>query len=229
MPAPCATSCDFGRGVRLAGKLQEDFLEAHGRGTQFIQVPARFDHGARQIAADQPAFSALDLEDVASFALLFEDHFADAGNLFQTLLDRGEIEIAIAAADLDEDGFGPARAALQIVDGIRCDHLAFVDDDDLLAGLLDFRQDMRAQNNGVIAGEALDQIARFVNLLGIEARGRFVQNKHVGIMNDGLGQPDALTIAFGEFADQLVADIGDGAALANVIHALGELRFAQSF
>jgi len=36
-----------------------------------------------------------------------------------------------------------------IVHGIGGHQLALVDDDDLLAGLLDFRQDVRAQNNGV--------------------------------------------------------------------------------
>jgi len=66
----------------------------------------------------------------------------------------------------------PARPALQIVHGIRGHQLALVDDDDPSHVLLDFRQDVRAQDNRVIAGEAFDQIAGFVDLFGIEACSR---------------------------------------------------------
>ena len=107
--------------------------------------------------------------------------------------------------------------------GIGRHQLALVDDDDLLAGLLDFGQDVRAENDGVIAGQALDQVARLVDLLGIEAGGGLVENQHVGIVNDGLRQADALAVAFGELAEQLVLYIGDGAALADVVDALAQL------
>jgi len=85
---------------------------------------------------------------------------------------------------------------LQIAHGIRGHQLALVDNDDTFAGLFDFRQDVGAQNNGVVAGEALDQVARLVDLLGIESGGRLVQNEHFGIVNDGLCQADPLAVPF---------------------------------
>ena len=42
------------------------------------------------------------------------------------------------------------------------------------------------ENNGVLARQVLDQIAGFVDLLGIQAGGRFIENQYVGIVDDGL-------------------------------------------
>ncbi len=111
------------------------------------------------------------------------------------------IHQTVARADFDQQRFRTARTILQIADGIGGDELAFVDDDDLLAGLLDLRQDVSAQDDGVVAGETLDQLARFIDLLGIEAGSRLVENQHVGIVNDGLRQADALAVALGELAE----------------------------
>ena len=55
---------------------------------------------------------------------------------------------------------------------------------------------MRAEDDRVIAGEALDQVARFVDLFRVEARGRLVENQYIGIVDDRLRQADALAIAF---------------------------------
>jgi len=40
--------------------------------------------------------------------------------------------------------------------------------------------------------------------------------EHVGIVDDGLGEADALAVALGELAEQLHFDVGDGAAVADV-------------
>ena len=160
------------------------------------------------------AFVALDFEDGAAAALFFELDAADACDFFKTLLDGWSGEIAGAGGNFDQDGFCAARAGLQVVDGIRSDELALVDDDDLLAGLLDFGQDVGAEDDGVVAGERLDEVARLVDLLGIEAGGGLVEDQHVGVVDDGLGEADALAVALGELAEQLVFDVGDGAAVA---------------
>ena len=71
----------------VTGELQEDLFQAHGGGAKFVEVPAGFDHGARQIAADEAVFPAFDFEDCAVLRALLEHHAADAGNLFEPLLD----------------------------------------------------------------------------------------------------------------------------------------------
>ena len=115
------------------------------------------------------------------------------------------IERALASFDFEHHRFGAARAILQVLDRIRGHQLALVDDDHLLAGLLHFGQNVGAENNGVIAGQAANQLAGFVDLFGIQAGGGLVENQNIGIVDDGLGQSDALPVAFGELADQLVS------------------------
>ena len=80
--------------------------------------------------------------------------------------------------------------------------------------VLHFGQDVGAEDDGVVAGEAVDQLADFDDLLGIEAGGGLVEDQDVGVVDDRLGEADALAVALGELADQLVADVADGAALA---------------
>ena len=79
---------------------------------------------------------------------------------------------------------------------------------------------MGAENDGVVAGQALDQVAGFIDLFGIEAGRWFVKNQHVGVVNDGLRQPNPLAIAFGEFAQKLVFHIRHKAALTYIVDAL---------
>ncbi len=134
---------------------------------------------------------------------LFRNHAADAGHLLQTPLDSRPIENAIAAGNFHEHRFAAARPILQIMDGIGRDQLALVDDDHVLAGLFHFGQDVSTEQDGVIAGEIPDQIAGLVDLFGIESGGGFVEDQHVGIVDDRLRQTYALAIAFRELADQL--------------------------
>src|SRR6266404_3121830 len=172
-------------GGGFAGELQEYFFEADRGGAQLIEVPARFDHRAGQIAADQ-AFAAFHFKDRTVIALIFQMHAAYSGNQLQPRLAFCRIDEAVSRADFHEQGFSASGTILQIADGVGGHELAFVDDDDLLAGLLDFGENVRAQDDRVIAGEALDELARFVDLLGIETGGGLVENQHVGIVDDGL-------------------------------------------
>ena len=135
----------------------------------------------------------------------------------------------LLAGDFEQDGFGAARSGLQIADGVGGDELSFIDDDDLLAGLLDLGQDVRAENDGVLAGEILDEIACLVDLLGVEAGGGLVENQDVRIVNDGLCEANALPVAFGQFAEKLVSDVGDGTAFRDVIDTLLQLGAGEAF
>ena len=64
----------------------------------------------------------------------------------------------------------------------------------------DLGQDVRAEDDRVIAGELLDQLARFDDLLRVEAGGRLVEDQHVGVVDERLGEADALLVAFRELA-----------------------------
>ena len=79
---------------------------------------------------------------------------------------------------------------------------ALVDDDDALAGLRHLGEDVRAEDDRVVAGQLLDELARLDDLLRVEAGGRFVEDEHVGIVDQGLGQADALPVALRSFAQR---------------------------
>jgi len=135
-------------------------------GRELVEVPAGFDDGAGEIAADELAFVALDFEDGALAAFFFELDSADACDFFEALLGGWSGETAGARGHFDQDRFGAASAGLQVLDGIRSDQLALINDDDSLAGLLDFGQDVGAEDDGVVACKALDEVARLVDLFG---------------------------------------------------------------
>jgi hypothetical protein len=61
--------------------------------------------------------------------------------------------------------FRSAQPRGQVVWRVDRHDLALVDDDDSLAGLTDFRKDVRAQDDRVIAGEASDELARLSMIL----------------------------------------------------------------
>ncbi len=60
------------------------------------------------------------------------------------------------------------------------------------------------------------------DLLGVEPGGGFVENQNVRVVNDGLRQSDALPVAFGQFADEFCAHVGDGAAFGHFGDAVGQ-------
>ena len=54
----------------------------------------------------------------------------------------------------------------------------------------------------MLLAELADQVAYAAKLTRVQARGRFVENHHVGFVHDGLGNAHPLTIALGEVAEQ---------------------------
>ena len=155
---------------------------------------------------------------------VFQHHAAHAGDLLQPLPHFAVIQIAAGSGNLDRHRFGAAQPVGQVGDSVLRHKLALVDDDDAFAGMLDFREDVGAQDDGVVAGEAADELARFDDLLGVEAGGRLVENQDIGVMQDGLRQTHALPVALGELADELVLDVANGAAVAHFVDALGRRR-----
>ena len=180
----------------LARQLQEDFLQAHRRGPHFIEVPAGRDHRAGEVAPRETAFAVLYFKSASLRAFSLERHAAHSGNLLELFADRLRIERSVSRADLHKHGLRSAGAALQVAHRVRRYQSSFVDNDHLLAGLLDLRENVRAQNDGMVASKTLDQIPRLIDLLRIESRRGFVQNEYVGIVQNRLCQTDALAVAF---------------------------------
>ena len=132
-----------------------------------------------------------------SVAAVPESDRGDPRHLLQHAFHGGRIEDAVAPGNLHQNRLTSARALLQVLHRIGRHQLAAIDDDDLFACLLDFGQNVRAQHDRVITSEAANQVTCFVDLLGIQSRGGLVEDQHVRVVNDGLGQADALPVAFG--------------------------------
>ena len=109
----------------------------------------------------------------------------------------------------------------QIVWRINGHHAALVDDHDALTGLRDFREDVGAENDGVIAGELLDQLPSFDDLLGIEAGGRFVENQDIRVVDERLREPHPLSVALRQLRAQAVGHVRDMGALHDTPDSLG--------
>ena len=91
-----------------------------------------------------------------------------------------------------------------------------------------FRQNVGAQNDRVVAGQGAEQFADLDDLLGVEAGSGLVEDEYVGVVDDRLGDADALPVALGKLADQLVAHVADGAASQHLVHPAVDVRRADS-
>src|SRR5262249_23932209 len=145
-------------------------------------------------------FLAFHLEHRAAIHLLLAENATYAGKSLKLVLDLTGLELSIASRNFEHDGFGSARPGLQVAHRVGSHQLPLVNNDDLLAGLLDFGKNVGAENDGVAAGKAPDQVSGFIDLLGVEPGGGLVENENIRIMNDGLSQTNALAIAFRQLA-----------------------------
>src|SRR5262249_53270344 len=150
-----------------------------------------------------------DFEEQAAVARILHHDAAYTRDPLKASLNFGRAGSAIGGRDFEGDGFGAVKAVGEVVDRVPRDELSLADDDDLLARLLDFGKDVGAENNGVVARELAKQLADFDDLLRVEAAGRLVEDEDVGVVDDRLGESDALPVAFGKFADELGADVAD--------------------
>ena len=101
---------------------------------------------------------------------------------------------------------GEIRPLLQFCRGAVGDDLAAIDDDRARTSRLDFLEDVGRKNDRLCSRPSAGSGAHFVLLVRIEAVGRFVQNQHVRIVDDRLGEAGAVTVTFRERFDALVHD-----------------------
>src|SRR6185295_724623 len=126
-------------------------------------------------------------------------------------------------------GFGPAQTRGQVVGGVDRDDPALVDDDDALTGLRDLGQNVRAENDRVIAGELLDQLAGLDDLFRVEAGRRLVEDEDVRVVDERLREPHALPVAFRQLAAQAIRHVVDARPLHHRLYALAPLTARHAF
>ncbi len=60
---------------------------------------------------------------------------------------------------------------------------------------------MRRKQDGAVLCQPTDQPPHLDDLRRIQADGRLIQDEQLGLVQDGLGQPHTLSIAFAQLAD----------------------------
>ena len=97
---------------------------------------------------------------------------------------------------------------------------AFVHDDDAVAHAEDFRQFGADHEHGLaLFGELVDQLINFVLGPDVDASGGFVEDDHLGVALEPLGENDLLLVAAGKRAGDL---LGAGDLDLNLVDVSGE-------
>ncbi len=65
---------------------------------------------------------------------------------------------------------------------------------------------MGGKNNGLFPAHLPDELADFMFLIRIQPVGRFIENQHLRIMNDGLRETGAMPVSLGEGVHVLMQD-----------------------
>src|SRR5688572_1977895 len=81
-----------------------------------------------------------------------------------------------------------APLALEFIQTPLTNDASAVDDDGAVTRRLNFRQHVSGQDDGVIRRQLLDQTARLDDLIGIEPRGRLIEQKHRRISNERVSE-----------------------------------------
>ena len=61
--------------------------------------------------------------------------------------------------------------------------------------MLDFRQNVRGENDRMSFRQPLDQVANLDDLLGVQPHRRLIENHHIRIVDHGLRQTHALLVS----------------------------------
>jgi hypothetical protein len=132
------------------------------------------------------------------------------------------------AGDFDLVGGVAEDFAAQVGGGALGDDAALVDDEHAVAGDLDFGQDVGGDDDRHAAAQAGDEVAHDEDLMRVEADGGLVHDDHGRFGEDGLGDADALAVAFGELADDFVADALQVADFEDLVDARAEFAAGTS-
>ncbi len=122
------------------------------------------------------------------------------------------------AADLDLDARGGEDLLHELRLGALGHDAAAIDDHHPIADHGDLRKDVGREDDGVLAGQGPDEGADLGDLLGVETDGGLVQDQHLGVAQQRLGQAHALAIALGQLADEAALHVGDEAPGHDVGH-----------
>ena len=76
---------------------------------------------------------------------------------------------------------------------------------------------MGGEDDGAVTAQILNHVADLNDLLGVKAHGRLVENQHIGVAHQCLGETAALLITAGQVADHTGAHLGNAHHFADSV------------
>ena len=116
---------------------------------------------------------------------------------------QGLAQIRLGSDDIERHVARLFGCLLQPLRGVDRQQAATVDDGNPLADHGDFREDVGAEQHGMVPTECADDFAGLVDLCRIESGGRLVEQQDFGIAQQGLRQAQPLPVALRELVDLL--------------------------
>ena len=106
--------------------------------------------------------------------------------------------------------------------------LPLVEHQEAIAGALDLGEDVRGEQDGVLAAQAPDELAHLHDLHRVETVDGLVQDQERRPVDDRLGDADPLLVAVREGADGLVRHVAEGRGLDDLGQPLLDLGLAHA-
>lgn len=128
--------------------------------------------------------------------------------------------IGVEAADADDGFIGDLE---QVLKAALTEFAALVKDGDAVGDFLDLLEEMGGEDDGFsLAFEEEHEVADLAGAEGVNAGGGFVEEEEVGVVEEGLGQADALEHAFGVGAEASVSSGAEIDEIEELLDAGGE-------
>ena len=99
----------------------------------------------------------------------------------------------------------------------------------MVADRADLRQNMGAEDHGMILPQLADQITDLDDLFRIKTYRGLIQNNNLRVAKDCLRQSDSLSVTFGKVPDQTLLHIGDLCHFHDLVNLLLPLFFRHFF
>ena len=213
-----------GRESVAAGEFDEDVLEGGMESVEAAERPVLF---PAQLADAFACVGAGVDEDGKVLPAVVGEFVGD----FFDLIEFAEcfLDVLERSFRLEHDASGGPHLSNEVGRGIGGFDAASVDDDDFVAEHFHLAEDVGGNEDGVVLAEALDEATDGANLIWVESVGGLVEDEELGVVNEGIGDSDALAKAFREGVDHLAADLLEAAFVEDIFQPPAQVVAVETF
>lgn len=202
----------------FAGEFDEDFFEGSEATREGAEGPIFFGGEVAEFESGVGVWGDKDGEAEPAVGEVFAHDLGDFGDLVEE-----DLSFFVGGLDFEGDATGAAHGVDEVFGGVGGFDFPFVDNDDFVAGHFDFAEDVGGEEDGVLVTELLDESTDGPDLVGIESVGGFVEDEEVGLVDEGIGEANALAVSFGESFDHFASDIAESAGFHDFAEAFAKV------